>query len=329
MAASSCATASLLRHAFEIVPDYLRDAVPDEGEVNFSDLGLQLSRTSHALKVWTSLRTFGLAAFRNAIDRSIDQALLAERLIAESDTLEILSPAQLGVVCFRRRFAEAADEYESDAMHEQLIAALEHSGIAFISSTRLRGRFAMRMCIMNFTTHDEDIAATIDFLASQPVASHPTPATVTLGQHAPLDRGWLARPVVTPLGLTDLPLFSGLEEDQARRVLSVASERTFQPGEQVIAQWDGSRELYVVLQGDAAVLAGGTTSTAHAGDTIGEIAALEWGAGYGYARTATVTASTDLRVLVFAAGDVGELVRRIPCLGERLAAIARSRLHDS
>ena len=97
----------------------------------------------------------------------------------------------------------------------------------------------------------------------------------------------------------------------------------------MIGQWEGSRELYVVLEGEAAIDFDGRTSTARAGDTIGEIAALEWGAGYGYARTATVTAATELRALVFAAGDVGELVRRIPCLGERLTAIARSRLHRS
>ncbi len=174
---------SLLRRAFEIAPDYLLDAVPDEDEVNFADLGMQLSRTSHALKVWTSIRTFGLGAFRSAIDRSMDQALLAERLIEESDTLEIASPAQLGIVCFRRCFDEAADEYESDAMHEDLMAALERSGIAFISSTRLRGRFAMRMCVMNFTTRDEDIEATIEFLAREPVA--PRPSGQAAGAAAP------------------------------------------------------------------------------------------------------------------------------------------------
>jgi glutamate/tyrosine decarboxylase-like PLP-dependent enzyme len=320
---------SLLRRAFEIAPDYLLDAVPDAGEVNFSDLGMQLSRASHALKVWLSIRTFGIAAFRTAIDRSIDQALLAERLIDESETLEVVSPAQLGVVCFRRHFPDAADEYESDAMHEKLIAALERSGIAFISSTRLRGRFAMRMCVMNFTTRDADIAATIAFLAGEPISRDSTQRPPALGANLPLDRAWIARPIVTPQGLTALPLFSGLGEDQARRVLAVASERTFGQGEQMIGQWEGSRELYVMLEGEAAIDFDGRTSTARAGDTIGEIAALEWGAGYGYARTATVTAATELRALVFAAGDVGELVRRIPCLGERLTAIARSRLHRS
>ena len=60
----------LLRRAFEVVPDYLKDAVAHTGEVNFSDLGFQLTRSSRALKVWLSLSYFGVDAFR-AGDRPI------------------------------------------------------------------------------------------------------------------------------------------------------------------------------------------------------------------------------------------------------------------
>ena len=83
-----------------------------------------------------------------------------------------------------------------------------------------------------------------------------------------------------------------------------------------------------MIEGEAVVsLEGDVVSTVSAGETIGEIAALEWGAGFGYARTATARAATPLRTLVIPAGDVGELVREIPVLGERLRVIARSRLY--
>ena len=62
-----------LRLAFEILPDYLRD-VSARTEVNFSDRGLQLSRMCRALKVWMSIQAFGLAAFRGAVDHSLDLA---------------------------------------------------------------------------------------------------------------------------------------------------------------------------------------------------------------------------------------------------------------
>ena len=101
-----------LRSAFEIVPPYLRDTRGREGEVNLGDHGIQLSRTSHAFKLWLSIQTFGLAAFRRAIDRSLDLAEHAARRIRESDELELVAPPSLGIVCFRRRPAGVDDEVE-------------------------------------------------------------------------------------------------------------------------------------------------------------------------------------------------------------------------
>ena len=63
---------------FEIVPDFLKDIEAADREVNFSDLGVQLTRSCRALKLWISLRYFGVAAFRQAIDRCIDLALHAQ-----------------------------------------------------------------------------------------------------------------------------------------------------------------------------------------------------------------------------------------------------------
>ena len=92
----------------------------------------------------------------------------------------------------------------------------------------------------------------------------------------------------------------------------------------------GQAALSVRLEGEATITQDGSEiARARPGDTIGEIAALEWAAGFGYARTATAIAATPMRVLVFACGDVVELAREIPMLGERLRGIARSRLHQS
>ena len=107
----------LLRDAFTINPDYLADYKSEE--VNFSDLGLQLTRTARALKIWLSFSYFGIDAFRAAVDRSIELALMAERIVRDSPTLELLSPASLGIICFRRRF-EADDD---DERLEQVNAA--------------------------------------------------------------------------------------------------------------------------------------------------------------------------------------------------------------
>src|SRR4051794_13521910 len=98
----------LLREAFTINPDYLADYKTEE--VNFSDRGLQLTRGARALKIWLSINYFGLDAFRQAIDRAIVLAQAAEQSVRESPTLELMSPASLGIVCFRRRFVGVNDE---------------------------------------------------------------------------------------------------------------------------------------------------------------------------------------------------------------------------
>jgi aromatic-L-amino-acid/L-tryptophan decarboxylase len=162
---------SALLRAFAITPDYLRDAEPgQEEEVNFADRGLQLTRTSRALKVWVSLRYFGLDAFRAAIERSLDLADLARRRVEESPVLELAAPSSLGIVCLRRRFEEREDEQNAG-----LVAALERSGLGLVSSTRLRGRYAIRLCPLNHTTTEDDVERVLAFIET----AEPEPA-VTL-----------------------------------------------------------------------------------------------------------------------------------------------------
>jgi CRP-like cAMP-binding protein len=64
------------------------------------------------------------------------------------------------------------------------------------------------------------------------------------------------------------------------------------------------------------------------GEFFGELAALDWGAGFGYARTADVVASSAARLLVLAPATLGELLRRAPGLEATLRAAARQRLGE-
>jgi aromatic-L-amino-acid/L-tryptophan decarboxylase len=171
-----------LGEAFRIQPDYLKDTEAAELEVNFSDLGVQLSRTSRALKLWMSLRYFGLDAFRGAIDRSIDLALLAQARIEASARLELLTPAKLGVVCFRRRL-DGMDEDGLERLNQGLVEGLAASGQGLISSTRLRGRFALRMCVLNHTSGAGDVERVLDWLerAPAPAAAAGPPASPASG----------------------------------------------------------------------------------------------------------------------------------------------------
>ncbi len=153
-----------LAEVFRTRPDYLRDVHrpnEEEQEVHFSDLGVQLTRGFRALKLWMSLQVFGLASFREAVERGIANAELAEERIAASGLWRIVSPARLGTVAFGWA-PEGASEEEADAVTHGLAEASLADGFAFLSTTVLRGRPALRICALNPRTTEADIVGTIE-----------------------------------------------------------------------------------------------------------------------------------------------------------------------
>ena len=163
-----------LEEAFSVHPEYLTDVRAREHEVNFADLGTQLTRAAHALKIWTSLNYFGVAAIREAIARGIHRAEYAEQLLRGSADFEILSPAQFGVVCFRAHPAGIDDDQELDELNERINGRVNATGRFLTSSTRLRGRFSLRLCThvhrMTDADIDEVVAAMAEALGAERLA---------------------------------------------------------------------------------------------------------------------------------------------------------------
>jgi aromatic-L-amino-acid/L-tryptophan decarboxylase len=173
---------ALLEQTFAVNADYLSAHVThDAGEINFANRGLQMSRGFRALKVWVAVQTFGVAAFRAAIQRNMELAEFAEALIRSRAELALIAPATLGIVCFRREWP-GCDEAETERRGLALMDSLERSGAALVSSTRLAGRHVIRMCILNPASSEDHIRRVIEHFAD---ASAPPPGaavTETAGQ---------------------------------------------------------------------------------------------------------------------------------------------------
>ena len=315
-----------LRTAFEILPDYLRD-IAAHTEVNFSDRGLQLTRMCRALKVWMSVQTFGLAAFRAAIDGALDLAREAAARVEASDELELLAPVELSVVALRRKPAGMSDERRIDAVNAALIGAVEASQDVYVSSTRLFGRQAVRLCILNPTTTAAHVHRALDIIERTPADALPIPAPTPPQRHPDVAVGWLARPTVSVSDLDGVPLFATAGAPDTGLLLKRARERRVHAGETLIEQWDTSREVFVILEGTFRVHDGERElATLGPGDLTGEMAALDWGAGYGAVRIAEVEARTPGRVLVLTPQDLSDLMARKPAAREVVERMARDRL---
>ena len=146
-----------LRDTFRILPDYLKDTQQYSAEFNFTDHGLQLTRSFRALKLWMSIKVFGMAAFRAAIDRGFAQAEFVEARLCGMPGWEIVTPAYMGIVCFRYSNAD-------DAAHLRLVQTVLQDGFALITSTVLRQRTVLRTCTINPRTTNDDIDQSLERL---------------------------------------------------------------------------------------------------------------------------------------------------------------------
>ncbi len=151
------------RETFVVSPDYLTqfELGVASGPTDFSAYGVQLSRSFRALRAWTSIKPEGLQKFRRLVDQNIAQAAYLTRLIQANPKLELLAKTSLNIVNFRYR-GNNLDDAMLDGLNQSLLQLLQTRGVASPSSTRLKGRFSIRVAITNHRSRRSDFDALID-----------------------------------------------------------------------------------------------------------------------------------------------------------------------
>ena len=139
-----------LRSAFSLVPEYL--VTHGSGDaVNFMDYGVQLGHRFRALKLWMVIRAFGVAGLAARVRHHCELAReFASWVDAEPDW-EVMAPVPFSLVCFRYA-PPAMPETERDAHNARILAAVNSSGRAYLSHTRLGGAYTIRLAIGNIRT---------------------------------------------------------------------------------------------------------------------------------------------------------------------------------
>jgi aromatic-L-amino-acid decarboxylase len=155
----------VLRETFSLVPEYLKTT--DTAEVNYMDYGLQLGRRFRALKLWMVMEHYGIDHMRAVIRDHVGYAQrLAAELTDRSD-IELLAPQLFSVVVFRRIVRDgngAIDQKASELASTELLEKMNASGRLFVSHTKLRGRFGIRVAIGNGATEWKHVARVLEFL---------------------------------------------------------------------------------------------------------------------------------------------------------------------
>ncbi len=171
------------------------------------------------------------------------------------------------------------------------------------------------------TSSEDDVRRVIEHFAAAPAAPGGTAAAAGAGA--------AAGPEPDQDVLHAAPLLAGLPESTVRAVRARAARIDVAAGQDVIRRWDSDRCCYLILSGRYDVLIDGRLiRTIGPGDHFGELAARDWGGGYGYARLATVRCAEPGRLLKLESEDFQWLVGTEPAAAAELARNLAERLRE-
>lgn len=152
-----------LINCFHTHPEYLKDATVEEDQINFWDLGPELTRPARSLKFWLTLQVMGTDAVSNMVEYGFLLAEWAEDEIRKHTDWEIVSPAQQAIVNFR--YAPAGWSKEKlDILNQRISQEILSDGYAGILTTELNHKKVLRICAFHPETTEEDMRNTIQRL---------------------------------------------------------------------------------------------------------------------------------------------------------------------
>ncbi|MEM7367580.1 MAG: aminotransferase class I/II-fold pyridoxal phosphate-dependent enzyme [Bacteroidota bacterium] len=147
-----------LKSLFYVTAEYLEATEREEPkEISFFKHGIQLTRSFRALKLYMSLKIFGLASFSQAIQKGLDWAEYVQQLLEADPVWRVVSPATLGIICFQYTAPDLSPS-DINALNQTISNKMTEEGFALVLPTHLRGQTVLRICPIHpaLTKHDLD-----------------------------------------------------------------------------------------------------------------------------------------------------------------------------
>ena len=153
---------ALLKRAFSLVPEYLVTA--ESGEVvDLMDYGVQLGRRFRSLKLWMVMRSFGTDGLAARIREHVRIAQEFAKWVEAEPGWEVMAPHPFSLVCFRYA-PEGTSEEQRNSLNQNILDGVNATGEAFLSHTKLAGRFVLRLAIGNIRTEHKHVQNTWQLL---------------------------------------------------------------------------------------------------------------------------------------------------------------------
>lgn len=148
----------LLKQTFSLVAEYLKVS---ETVTNQMDFGIQLGRRFRSLKLWFVMRYFGQKGLIERIREHCRLARLFAGWVDDSEDFEMLAPVPFALVCFR---ACPKNTEDLDALNEKIMNEINASGEAYLSHTKLNGKFTLRLSVGSIRVEERHLRKVWDLL---------------------------------------------------------------------------------------------------------------------------------------------------------------------
>lgn len=147
---------AVLKRAFSLVPAYLATKEADEVR-NLMDYGVSLGRRFRSLKLWFVMRYFGATGIADALRHHIALAQTFAGWVDAEPAWERLAPVPFSTVAFRF-CPPGRDEAALERLNARILDRVNASGEVFLSHTKVRSRYAIRLAVGNLRTRIEHVA---------------------------------------------------------------------------------------------------------------------------------------------------------------------------
>jgi glutamate/tyrosine decarboxylase-like PLP-dependent enzyme len=172
--------------AFAMHAAYL-DTIDDERYegTNFGLLGPEMSRPFRALRLWMSLRHHGIEGYRRLHRQNLRCVEHLHERVLDADDLEALHEPTLFIYSFRYRPPDLEDvslpdrhetrEAYLDWLNQRIADEIRVSGVAFLTTTAVRGHTVLRLSVCSHRVTLEDIETTLEAVRNQGERIHRDP----------------------------------------------------------------------------------------------------------------------------------------------------------
>ena len=140
----------VLKQAFALLPEYLITKQQDS-VVNLMDYGIQLGRRFRSLKLWMVMRAFGSEGLAERIRHHCELAREFAGMVHYEGDWQLMAPVTLSLVCFRYA-PPGLSEDDIARVNAAIMERVNARGKAYLSHTKVDGRYMLRLAIGNIRT---------------------------------------------------------------------------------------------------------------------------------------------------------------------------------